>query len=206
MNVHPWMPNPLYRVALGYRINGSRFTGLLALDARNAGSANGGLFNIRQQVMSDAFPKAFRDNIELLDAMPGVGFLSAVTLIAEMGDFSMFKSAKAFAAFFGVDPTVKESGKFKGDRIQMSKRGVQLGRRVLFTIAVMHKLLHYIFAVLRNQKPFEIRKPEDHRLKHMGQLIETGCLVFSNNTFSRPLSGYFYGLALLYLLLYSDFC
>ena len=161
---------------------------------------------IRRQILSDAFPAVFRKNIELLDAMPGIGFISAVTLIAEMGDFSKFQSAKAFAAFFGVDPTVNESGKFKGDRIQMSKRGSKLGRRILFTIAmasirktrkgdainpvlkayyeskttskkkkvalvaVMHKLLHYIFAVLREQKPFEVRKPEDHRLNHMGLL------------------------------------
>lgn len=161
---------------------------------------------IRQLILSDAFPAEARKNIELLDAMPGIGFITAVTLVAEMGDFSKFKSAKAFSAFFGVDPTVKESGKFKGDRIEMSKRGSKLGRRVLYTIAmasirktkkgdainpvlkayyeskivskkkkvalgaVMHKLLHYIFAVLRDQKPFEIRKPEDHRLKHMGQL------------------------------------
>ncbi len=158
---------------------------------------------IRRQVMSDAFPKAVRDNIDLLDAMPGIGFISAVTLLAEIGDFSKFTSPKAFAAFFGVDPTVKESGKFKGDRVQMSKRGTKLGRRVLYTIAmasirrtkkglpinpilrayyetktvskkkkvalvaVMHKLLHYFFAVLRDQTPFECRVPEDHRLNHM---------------------------------------
>jgi hypothetical protein len=30
-------------------------------------------------------------------------------------------------------------------------------------VAVMHKLLHYIFAVLRDQKTFEFRKPEDHQ-------------------------------------------
>lgn len=161
---------------------------------------------IRRLILSDTFPSGARKNIDLLDAMPGIGFISAVSLVAEMGDFSKFKSAKAFAAFFGVDPAVKESGKFKGDRIQMSKRGSKLGRRVLYTIAmasirktkkgdainpvlkayyeskiiskkkkvalvaVMHKLLHYIFAVLRVQKPFEIRKPEDHRLKHLGQL------------------------------------
>jgi transposase len=160
---------------------------------------------IRQLILSDGFPAGARKNIELLDAMPGVGFISAVTLVAEIGDFSKFQSAKALTAFFGVDPSVKESGKFKGDRVQISKRGSKLGRRVLYTIAmasinktrkgainpvlktyydskttskkkkvalvaVMHKLLHYIFAVLRQQKPFEIRKPEDHRLKHMGQL------------------------------------
>lgn len=153
---------------------------------------------IRALISSEAFPEAFRKNIELLDAMPGIGFMSAVTLIAEMGDFSKFSSAKGLSAFFGVDPAVNESGKFKGDRIHMSKRGSKLGRRVLFTIAmasirkttkgepinpvlkayydsktlakkkkvalgaIMHKLLHYMFAVLRDQKSFEFRKPEIH--------------------------------------------
>lgn len=161
---------------------------------------------IRKQLGSETFPAAFRKNIELLDAIPGVGFISAVTLIAEMGDFSRFSSAKAFSAFFGVDPTVNESGKFKGDRVRMSKRGSKLGRRILFTIAmasirktkkgdainpvlkayyesktvskkkkvalvaIMHKLLHYIFAVLRDQKPFEFRKPEDHRANLLNKL------------------------------------
>lgn len=27
----------------------------------------------------------------------------------------------------------------------------------------MHKLLHYIFAVLRDEKPFEMREPQDHQ-------------------------------------------
>jgi transposase len=86
--------------------------------------------------MSDSFPKAIRESIELLDAMPGIGFISAVTLLAEIGDFPKFKSAKAFTAFFGVDPTVKEPGKFKDDRIQMSKRDTKLGRRVLYIVSV----------------------------------------------------------------------
>ena len=62
---------------------------------------------IRQQIASNAFPKAVRYSIDLLDAMPGIGFISAVTLIAEIGDFSKFKSAKAFVAFFDIDPAVK---------------------------------------------------------------------------------------------------
>lgn len=154
---------------------------------------------IRSLIATGDFPKKVRKNIELLDDMPGIGFISAVTLVAEMGDFSKFTSARAFSAFFGVDPTVNESGKFKGNRMKMSKRGTKLGRRTLYTIAmasirktrkgdainpilkayyeakilskkkkvalvaVMHKLLHFIFAVLRDQKPFVFRKPEEHR-------------------------------------------
>jgi len=161
---------------------------------------------IRQHISSDAFPKLFLTSIELLDAMPGIGFISAVTLIAEIGDFTKFPSAKALTAFLGIDPTVNESGNFKGDRNRMSKRGSKLARRILFTIAmasirntkkgtainpilkayyesknkskkkkvalvaVMHKLVHYIFAVLREQKAFVLRDPEIHRSLHIVNL------------------------------------
>ena len=129
----------------------------------------------------------------------GSVFLTATTILAEIGDFSRFHSPKALVAFFGLDPSVNQSGKFNGDRNKISKRGTRFGRRVLFTaalasirttckgdpinpilrdyyqkkclskkkkvalVAVMHKLLHYIFAVLRDQKPFIFRRPEDHQ-------------------------------------------
>lgn len=162
-------------------------------------SLNGIEAQIHTMIDSEQFPVEARRNIELLDEMPGIGFLTAATLIAEIGDFSLFKSPKALTAFFGIDPSVNQSGKFNGDRNKISKRGTRFGRRVLFTVAmasirkmsngkeinpilrefytskcvnkkkkvalvaVMHKLLHYIFAVLRDQKPYEIRKPEDHQ-------------------------------------------
>lgn len=162
-------------------------------------SLNGIEAQIHTMIESEQFPVEARRNIELLDEMPGIGFLTAATLIAEIGDFSLFKSPKALTAFFGIDPSVNQSGKFNGDRNKISKRGTRFGRRVLFTVAmasirkmsngkeinpilrefytakcvnkkkkvalvaVMHKLLHYIFAVLRDQKPYEIRKPEDHQ-------------------------------------------
>ncbi|SFU55808.1 hypothetical protein SAMN04487886_10571, partial [Clostridium sp. DSM 8431] len=30
-------------------------------------------------------------------------------------------------------------------------------------VAIMHKLINYIFAVLRNQTPFELRNPKIHK-------------------------------------------
>lgn len=154
---------------------------------------------LHEMIDSSEFPEKIRNRIDLLDQMPGIGFMTAVTLIAEIGDFDMFKSPKAFTAFFGLDPSVNQSGKFNGDRNKISKRGTRFGRRVLFTVAlssirttrngdainpilkdyyakkcenkkkkvalvaVMHKLLHYIFAVLRDEKPFEFRSPEKHQ-------------------------------------------
>lgn len=139
------------------------------------------------------------DRISLIQSLHGVGFLSAVVLIAEMGSFDLFPSPKKLYAYFGLDPGVNDSGKFKGDRVHMSKRGSSLARRILHMIAinnlkmdkgtkapinpviydyyirkctnkkkivavgaVMHKICNIIFAMLRDNKPFELITPEKH--------------------------------------------
>lgn len=139
------------------------------------------------------------DQICLLQSLRGIGFLSAVVLIAEMGNFKLFSSPKKLYAYFGLDPAVKQSGKLNGDRVHMSKRGSSLARRVLHMAAlnnvkvdkgsgtpvnpvvydyytrkcsgkkkpvamgaVMHKICNIIFAMLRDNKPFEVITPEEH--------------------------------------------
>ncbi len=142
---------------------------------------------------------SIHDRISLIQSLYGVGFLSAVVLIAEMGSFDLFPSPKKLYAYFGLDPGVNDSGKFKGDRVHMSKRGSSLARRILHMIAinnlkldkgtkapinpviydyyirkcaskkksvaigaVMHKICNIIFAMLRDNKPFELITPEEH--------------------------------------------
>ncbi len=136
--------------------------------------------------------------IRLLESIKGCGFLSAVTLMCEIGDFSVFSSPKKLYAYFGLDPEVKQSRKFNGTDVKISKRGSRLARRVLHMMAlnnisisknkvirnpvmrsfyekkcvskpkmvalgaVIHKLCNIIFAVLRDNKPFELRTPEQH--------------------------------------------
>jgi len=148
----------------------------------------------------------FIEQIHLLDSIKGVGFISAVTLMCEIGDFSAFLKPKQLYAYFGLDPAVKESGKFKGTKVSMSKRGSRLARRVLFTIAlssvrsskkgvpnnpvlkdyydkkkeskpkmvalgaIMHKVSNIIFAVLRDNKPFALRTPDEHRTSYNSHL------------------------------------
>lgn len=142
---------------------------------------------------------AFCKNISLLISIPGIGHITAITILAEIGDIDRFPTPKQLVAFFGVDPAVNESGKFKGDRVKMSKRGTRLGRRALFAVAlasirvkrngeamnqvllkyyqenlkgkkakvalvaVMHKLIKYLFAVLRNQQKYQVRDPKLHQ-------------------------------------------
>ena len=66
---------------------------------------------VHTMVESPQFPAKARRNVELLDEIPGVGFFTAATLIAKIGDFSLFNSPKALTAFFGLDPSVNQSGR-----------------------------------------------------------------------------------------------
>jgi len=157
------------------------------------------LKEIKLLINSSDFPYQIKKNIELVDSIPGIGTLTAVTLIAEIGDIDDFLKPKHLVAFFDIDCSVNESGKFKGNQNKISKRGTRIGRRALYAVAlayirsnrngvpinivllqyyqtnlkgkkskvalvtIMHKILNFIFAVLRNQIPFEQRYPKLHK-------------------------------------------
>ncbi len=57
----------------------------------------------------------------LLLSIPGVGELTAATIISEIGDISRFSTVKKLVAFSGLDPSVYESGKFKSSHNKISK-------------------------------------------------------------------------------------
>lgn len=145
----------------------------------------------------------FVKQIHLIESYKGAGFLSAVSLMGEIGDFSAFRAPKQLFAYFGLDPAVKESGKFKGTKIKMSKRGSRIARRVIHTMAlisisrnrdgsaknpvlrdyylkkcqakpkmvalgaVMHKVCNIVFAILRDEKEFQIITPEEHQKNYL---------------------------------------
>src|ERR1700722_20591848 len=61
-----------------------------------------------------------------LTTIPGIGVNTAGIILAEVGNFERFKDdkngAEKLVALAGIDPKVKESGKYKG-KAKMSKRG-----------------------------------------------------------------------------------
>ncbi len=161
------------------------------------------LDEIKSFINSASFGDELNHNISLLCSFKGAGYISSLTLLVEMNDISNFNKASQLVAFFGVDPSVNESGDFKGDRNKMSKRGTAIGRRALYAlalastrktktgvamnqvlydyyhvtlkgkkkkvrlVAVMNKLLRYIFSVLKNQKAYEVRNPKVHQKMFM---------------------------------------
>ena len=79
----------------------------------------------------------FVKQIKLIQTIKGAGFLTAVTVMCEIGDFSVFKSPKQLFAYFGLDPSVKQSGNFTGTKNKMSKRGSAIARRAIHRIALI---------------------------------------------------------------------
>ena len=157
-----------------------------------------GILDSMHELIDDNKNTVFVNQVHLIETFKGAGFLSAVSLMGEIGDFTAFSKPKQLFAYFGLDPAVKQSGKFEGTNIKMSKRGSAIARRVIHTLtlqsistsrtgeaknpvlrdyylkkceskpklvamgAVSHKVCNMIFAILRDNKPFEIIKPEEH--------------------------------------------
>jgi len=157
-----------------------------------------GILDSMHELIDDNKDTVFVNQVHLIETFKGAGFLSAVSLMGEIGDFTAFSKPKQLFAYFGLDPAVKQSGKFEGTKIKMSKRGSAIARRVIHTLtlqsistsrtgeaknpvlrdyylkkceskpklvamgAVSHKVCNMIFAILRDNKPFEIIKPEEH--------------------------------------------
>lgn len=140
--------------------------------------------------------------VKLLQTIPGAGFLTAVTLVCEIGDFSAFRRPKQLYSYFGLEPAVSQFGNSAGADMEISKRGSPYARRSLYVLAlqsvslringepknpvihsfyqekckskakmtslgaVMHKLCNIVFAVLRDEKPFALISPQEHRQRY----------------------------------------
>ncbi len=126
----------------------------------------------------------FEEN-QVITTIPGIGNILGAIIISEIGDISRFDSASKLVAFAGLDVSVKQSGEFVGTQNKISKRGSPYLRRAIWTAAgraafcdpvlsdyyqslrargkhhltavgaVARKLCNIIFAVLRDNKPYQ---------------------------------------------------
>jgi len=120
-----------------------------------------------------------------LTSIPGIGSVLAAAILGEIGDIRRFKNGSALVAFAGIDPRVFQTGQFVARSTRMSKRGSRYLRRAVWQAAqvaarddpalkpayeekrragkhhfaavgaVANKLVHIIYAVLRDNKPYE---------------------------------------------------
>ncbi|MCB9127376.1 MAG: IS110 family transposase [Ardenticatenales bacterium] len=121
---------------------------------------------------------------QLLTTIQGIGQQTARTLLAEMPPLAALASARSLAAFAGLNPRREESGKGR-PYTRLSKAGNAAIRKALYfpamtamrhnpplkafaerlterglapqqiVAAVMRKLLHYVYGVLKHRQPFD---------------------------------------------------
>ena len=133
----------------------------------------------------DGHPQ-LKNDASLLESIPGLGATTIAKLLAYAGDLRRFRSAKALAAFIGVSPRQRLSGTSVRGRAMMSRTGHQALRRALYMPslvarrhnqalktfadrlasrgmapkavigAVMRKLTHLIYGVVKSGMPFDI--------------------------------------------------
>ncbi len=123
------------------------------------------------------------EELNILTSIKGIDVVSATHFMAEIGGEQNFSKNKELIAYAGVDPTVYESGRYRG-RSRISKRGNRHLRRILWIMAVnvvmnnsyfrsyfekkrsegksynmaimcvVHKLIRVIYAMLVNRTHF----------------------------------------------------
>ena len=72
------------------------------------------------------------EEYKIIQSIPGIGEKIAATIISEIGEIDRFNHPKKLVAFAGIDPSVFESGKFKGTFNRITKRGSSRLRHALY--------------------------------------------------------------------------
>jgi transposase len=78
------------------------------------------------------------EKIEKVTTIPGVGFVTAITVAAETQGFANFTSLRQLTSFAGYDISLVESGKFKG-KTRISKKGNSHIRRAMYMPSISAK-------------------------------------------------------------------
>lgn len=80
--------------------------------------------------------KLFPEQVEILASIPGVGIASAVSVMADVGDFSRFESSRHLVSFCGLSPTIKQSGTSIRSKGHISRMGGHRIRGTLYMCAM----------------------------------------------------------------------
>lgn len=75
-------------------------------------------------------------DFSLLLSIPGIGEITAATILGEIGNILRFETSKQLTAFAGLDPSVYQSGNFRTKNSKISKRGSHYLRKALYQATV----------------------------------------------------------------------
>lgn len=149
------------------------------------------LLEAQLKTVEDSMRTLSQEQNHYLTTITGISDVTAAVILGEVGDFDRFERPEQLVAFAGLDASVHQSGDFTRKRTRLSKRGSPYLRRAIWQAAfvasnrdpalsahykklrnrgkahgtavgaVARKLTHIIFAIMRDQKPYESHSPSD---------------------------------------------
>ena len=91
----------------------------------------GEIIKVEQELINLSEAERHKSRVEALTQIPGVGLLTAMVFLTELGDLSRFRNRRKLASYLGLVPRSWESGE-QGDRKgHISKLGPSRVRKVL---------------------------------------------------------------------------
>jgi len=125
---------------------------------------------------------------KLLQTIPGVGPITAISFIAEVGDVRRFNHSKQLVAFVGLDSRVHQSGTSVRGKGYISKRGNKILRTRLYnaaSVAVLHpNLFQKFFQKKRSEgKPYKVALVATmHKMTNVIHSVWTNNKPFTDHT------------------------
>jgi transposase len=146
------------------------------------------LLEAQRQQVDEALAQLMVQVPQYMTSVPGVGATTGAALLAEIGDIRRFDAPEKLIAYAGIDAAVHQTGQFEATQMHMSKRGSPYLRHALWQAASMairyddelrayydrkrqegkhhgtalgavcRKLLTRIYIVLKENRPYEVRR------------------------------------------------
>lgn len=101
-------------------------------------------------------------HVEKLLAIKGVGNVTIVGFIAEVGDIRRFKSPKQIQKYAGLESVENSSGKHKG-KSRISKRGRRKLRKILYQIMILLLARNQEFRIIYDYYVTRVKNPLKRR-------------------------------------------
>ena len=162
-------------------LSGEKLTLMLLLD--EVENLRRAVLRTARELRKMAFAERYQQNYKLLMGVPGIGEITAMTILTELdNNFSRFSNERQFASFLGLIPTCHDSGDKKVDGPKTYRGNHQIGPLIVEAswiavrrdpelsscyisycqrmkpqraiIKIARKLSCKIFAVMKTQKPY----------------------------------------------------
>jgi len=129
------------------------------------------LKEVDKEIQEIAKRPEYKERVEVLRCLKGVEVLSAMVLLAEIGDCRRFPTAQSLMSFLGLTPTEKSSGGMV-HRGGITKSGNKRARRILVEAAWHYRWNTKESMTLRNRRKGQPEWVVDHSRKAQKRLSE----------------------------------